>query len=213
MSSSTSCRAAGSREPIMERTRAMRRSETALERLLERIDAAVDEYARSRRSRRAVSDRWRSDDLRPDEDAVVEPHADDWAAWWSLPLAIRDWLLGYVPAWWSLSPLVLRRFLLTTARLIVWRHLSPRLAIRRAALRLRLPPPRPRTRAARIAARSAIREFRAAAQRNRQRVGSAPRRSPAARSRTRRPTAARSVRRPVSVRRPRAGVRVRTRLR
>ncbi|MBV9790861.1 MAG: hypothetical protein JOZ51_21885 [Chloroflexi bacterium] len=195
----------------MERTRAMRRSEAALEQLLQRIDHAVDEYARSRRARRVVGDRWRSDDLRPDEDAVVEPHADDWAAWWSLPLAIRDWLLGYVPAWWSLSPLVLRRFLLTTARLIVWRRLSPRLALRRAALRLRLPPPRPRTRAARVAARSAIREFRAAAQRDRQRVGSAPRRSLASRSRTRRPVPVSAVRRRIPLRRASRGVRTRFR--
>lgn len=151
------------------------RAEAALERLLQRIDDAVDEYARTRRfagrMRRAT----------PWSDEPV----DWWDDWWALPLTVRDWLLWYVPRWWMLEAGTLRRFLLTAARLIARNHLGPRRALRRAAAQLRLPPMRPRTATARAAARRALRVFRAAALRHRPptRASAAPARRRPARAR------------------------------
>lgn len=139
----------------MERETRRSRGEAALERLLERIDAAIDEYQETRSSGRRSAARRDVDDLLPGEDAAITRYDEDWDAWWALPFAIRDWLLWYVPGWWALSPARFRHFLLTTARLIVWNRLPPRRALYRAATRLRLPPPRPRPRPARISGRSA----------------------------------------------------------
>jgi len=143
----------------MERGASMSRSEAALERLLQRIDAAIDEYRGERRCAR------RSE---PFPDQAVEDTLDEyWEAWWALPLTIRDWLLWYVPGWWALPFGAFRRLLLTTARLIVREGLSPRLALRRAATGLRLPPPRPISRRAQHLQRATVGQFRAAAQSNR----------------------------------------------
>jgi hypothetical protein len=179
----------------MERRERMGRSEAALERLLRRIDDAIAEYSSARRAH---------DELPSDEDAA-DDWRDDWEAWWSLPYAIRSWLLGYVPGWWALAPGVFRRFLLTTAGLIVWNRVPPRLALRRAALRLRLPPPRPLTPTARRAAQSALRQFQAAARANIQssRVRRTTDRSPAPR-RSASLRAAGSTRTPGEPRRPRS---------
>lgn len=136
----------------MERRSSLSRDEAALERLLERIDAAIDEYTRARRSRYPP----------PDDDLDVR-FERSWEAWWALPLSIRDWLLWFVPGWWALSPGIFRRFLLRTARLIVRNGLAPRVALRRAATQLRLPPPRRTTRLARATARRTAQQFRAAA--------------------------------------------------
>jgi hypothetical protein len=183
----------------MDHRDSMSRGEAALERLLQRIDAAVDEYRRTRRSHRR--------EPIPDEDAVEGTLDDHWEAWWALPLAIRDWLLWYVPGWWALPFGPFRRLLLTTARLIITHRLPPRLALRRAATRLRLPPPRPISRRGRIAGRFAPQQFRAAARRNQRTAQATPRpsrrqfRAPAPRPRRRtasvqRAWAARNMRAP-----------------
>lgn len=156
----------------MERSARLSRGEAALERLLQRIDAAVAEYSGLRRGRRPASSL--------DDDLDSEPLDTLWPAWWALPLSIREWLIGYVPGWWALAPGSLRRLLLTTADLSVRRGFPPRLALRRAAAQLRLPPPRPQPPAARLHARPALRRFLAAARRNRRapgRVQPMPRRS------------------------------------
>jgi hypothetical protein len=145
----------------MERRSGLSRSEAALERLLQRIDDAIDEYARTRRSRHDPIARPRCDEppLDDDDDRLDR----DWAAWWALPLAIRDWLLWYVPGWWALAPGPFRRFLLITARLIVRNGLAPRIALRRAAAQLHLPPPRRTTRLTRTTSDRAARQFRTTA--------------------------------------------------
>lgn len=66
-----------------------------------------------------------------------------WLAWDELPLYWRDWLLWYVPGWWTLPRGVFRRLLLRTAYLIVRRGMTPQFALRQVATRLRLPSPRP----------------------------------------------------------------------
>jgi hypothetical protein len=137
----------------------MRRSVAALERLLRRVDAAVDEYRRARSPRRRAP--------LPDADALEDTPDEYWEAWWALPLAIRDWLLWYVPGWWALPFGAFRRLLLTTAWLVITNRLPPRLALRHAARWLRLPPPRPISRRERIARRFAPQQFRDAAMRNR----------------------------------------------
>lgn len=116
----------------MERRADQSQEEVALERLLQRVDAAIDEYRGVRHLRRAAPTVF--------EDAVADPGDPSWEAWWSLPLATRDWLLWYVPGWWALAPGIFRRFLLATAGLIVWNGLAPRIALQRAAAQLRLSP-------------------------------------------------------------------------
>ena len=76
-------------------------------------------------------------------DQIDVDEDDYWEALYALPLPIRDWLLWYVPGWWALPAGVFRRLLLTTAGFIVWDRMAPRVALRRAAMRLSLPPPRP----------------------------------------------------------------------
>lgn len=123
------------------------RGEMALERLLQRIDAAVDEY---RYARRISSNRYRQSATTHDDLADADQVDVYWQAWWGLPLAIRDWLLWVTPSYWSLSAGAFRRLLLMTAGLVVRQNMPAHVALRRAAARLRLPPPR-----------SAIRPFRA----------------------------------------------------
>ena len=133
----------------MERRTSLTRGEVALDRLLQHIDAAIDAYRLERREQQyaPISD-----------DALPDSLDEYWEAWQALPFTIRDWLLWYVPGSWALAPGVFRRLLLRTAGLIVWNGVAPRIALRRAATRLRLPPPRPARN--RVPARR--RQFRAA---------------------------------------------------
>jgi hypothetical protein len=128
----------------MEHRDRISRAEAALERLLQRIDAAVDEYRQAVRTRPTSSERIRRDDTAAEDDMADDDGLDlYWEAWWALPFSVRDWLLWVAPGWWALPAGVFRRLLLTTAELIVWRHMPAQVALRRAAAQLRLPPPRP----------------------------------------------------------------------
>ncbi len=111
------------------------RGETELEELLREVDEVA-------RSSSAPGDE--DDD---GDDPAWEPY---WAAWRSLPLRVRDWLLWAAPGWYVLPAGPFRRLLLYAAGLIVWSGLPPRAALLRAGTGLRLPPPR---RGARIASR------------------------------------------------------------
>jgi hypothetical protein len=93
-------------------------------------------------------------------DQIDDDENEYWLAWDELPLPWRDWLLWYVPGWWSLPRWMFRRVLLRTAYLIVRRGLSPQIALRQVATRLRLPPPRPTRRMPPRAARAAARPIR-----------------------------------------------------
>ena len=102
--------------------RRTRDAESELARLLERVDEAVDGA--------------------PDEDGDEDGLELTWEVWASLPLDVRELLLTTAPAWWVLPAPPFRRLLLTAAGFIVWEGMLPLVALRRAAARLRLPPPR-----------------------------------------------------------------------
>ncbi len=127
---------------MMERRASLSRSEAALERLLERIDDAIDEYNRVCRLPRGSDRRHLQGAVAPGEEASGDPLDAKLDAWWALPVAVRDWLLWTAPGWWVLPAGAFRQLLLTAAGFIVWRNMPTHVALRRAAAQLRLPPPR-----------------------------------------------------------------------